>query len=178
MAHLDHVALLVQDLEATLGRLDFPAEEVGPIEEFPGEGTREIYLGQGSARLLLLQPLGTSGPYARAMEKRGPGLHHVALHTPELDSFLGDVRGWLLHPASIETIARWRTAWLARPGVPTLVEVHEAEPLEEPPCVSSVEVPAALDAVSPAAGLSTSVDGDAWITARGRRMRVADLARR
>ncbi|MEL7238718.1 MAG: VOC family protein, partial [Planctomycetota bacterium] len=85
---LDHVAILVRSIEDTverLGQLDAPS---GEIEAFPGEGTRELYLGEPgrAGRLLLLQPLGDSGPYARAMAKRGPGLHHVAFRTRDIDA--------------------------------------------------------------------------------------------
>ena len=56
---LDHVALVVEHLEPVLERLrplDLP---IGPIDDFPEEGTREVYLGSGAARLLLMQPTST-----------------------------------------------------------------------------------------------------------------------
>lgn len=82
---LDHVAVLVHDLESALARVRdaFPEPAVGPIEKFPGEGTREVYVGDDDhdARLLLLQPMGSTGPYARRLRRHGPGLHHVAVVT-------------------------------------------------------------------------------------------------
>ena len=121
---LDHIALLVSELEPVLERLSelgLPADE---IETFPGEGTREVYLGdpERPARLLLLQPI-SPGPYARALAKRGPGLHHVALRVADLDVFASQIPGWLLHPHSLESRAAASTLWLARPGVGTLLEV-------------------------------------------------------
>ena len=59
---LDHVALLVGEIEIALPRLEALGLAVGAIESFPGEGTREVYLGVGPGRLLLMQPLGTAGP--------------------------------------------------------------------------------------------------------------------
>jgi hypothetical protein len=106
--------------------LDLP---IGPVEEFPGEGTREVYVGADgqAARILLLQPLGTEGPYARALAKRGPGLHHLAFHVPCVKAFAAERPGWLMLPQSLETYKACKTVWLARPGVGTLVEVHEGE---------------------------------------------------
>ena len=175
MSALDHVALVVPELEPVVERLGLAPELIGPIEEFPSEGTREVYVGNGTASLLLLQPLTSDGPYARALGKRGPGLHHVALRTPDLEEFLRGVRGWLLHPASVDTIARSRTAWLARPGVPTLVEVQEASAAEGEPLVTAVEVPGPLDALTPSAGLDASPDGTIRLTVAGRRRSVSDL---
>lgn len=179
MTHLDHVALVVPRLEPATSGLTGPGIPMGPVEEFPAEGTREIYIGEGSAKLLLLQPLSKKGPYAKALGKRGPGLHHIALHTPQLDEFLGRVRGWLMHPKSLETMARSRTAWMARPGVPVLIEVQETDSEAAPPenpWVESIEIPGELDELTPKAGLSRSPDQETWLTIRGRRLSARRVA--
>ena len=176
MTQLDHIALVTASLEPVLARLDHVQEHLGPIEAFPSEGTREVYVGNGSAKLLVMEPTSTDGPYGRALARRGPGLHHVALHTPDLTGFMGEVRGWLMLPISVRTIAESRTAWLARPGVPTLLEVHEAEPTSGEPLVGAVEVPGQLGKLYPAAGLSPSVDDSIWLTIGGVRMSAADWA--
>ena len=178
---IDHVAFLVRNIEEVLERLDL--EPVGPIESFPSEGTREVYLGDEgrSARLLLMQPLGEAGPYARALRKRGPGLHHVALRTASIDAFLNEsTAGWLMHPSSFETRAHG-TIWMARPGIGTLLEVVEqAKPLSGARVVERVEVPAppelmrSLDGLG-VEGLVRSPDEAAWITVNGQRLSVADL---
>jgi len=179
MPTLHHVALLTPDLAKAIVRgaeLGLPA---GPVETFPGEGTRECYLGapEATARLLLLEPLDVSGPYARALARRGPGLHHIAINEPDLDRYLAGVRGWLLHPRSLETIARSATAWLARPGVGCLLEVNESEPGDGPPAIERLEVPAPpeLAGLLEATGASRSPDGSAWLTVAGRRVTVASL---
>jgi len=169
---LDHVALVVRQLEPVLERLG--DLEAGPIEDFPKEGTREVYLGEGTARLLLMQPTRSAGPYGRALEKRGPGLHHVALNVPDLDAFLGRVRGWLLVPACVPGLAATRTAWLARPGVATLLEVHEREPSTGTPVVERVELPGPLP-VEPRPGLLRSDDDQVWLTIAGKRRSVREL---
>lgn len=143
MPHLDHIALVVRELEPALARCQAAGLPAGPIEDFPAEGTREVYLGDstGSALLLLMQPTSDEGPYARALRKRGPGLHHVALRVPQLERFARELRGWLLHPASLETLASSRTVWLARPGVGALVEVCEGRADPGPPAIEALELP-------------------------------------
>lgn len=75
----NHVAILVPSVKKAaiyLGQFGF---QIGEEEQFDGEGTREIYVESGLGNsLLLMEPLG-HGPYRRAMVKRGPGLHHIAI---------------------------------------------------------------------------------------------------
>lgn len=132
---LDHVAILVADVDATAAGL--PAWlRVHGAEEHPGEGTRERYACPASdddPALLLLQAV-EDGPYRAALEKRGPGLHHLACNTDALEAavryFAG--HGMLLHPISIETLKR-RVVWLCRPGFPFLLELCERSGLESRP---------------------------------------------
>lgn len=123
---LDHVAVLVEDIEATVAAWELPDAQT--IEEFPSEGTRELYCGTPgqSGRVLLMQSIGP-GPYERAMSKRGAGLHHIAFSVDDLIDFVSTVAdsGWLLHPKSLETYASSQQVWLCRPGFPCLVELNE-----------------------------------------------------
>lgn len=128
-----HVAILVPSVRKAadvLRRLDF---EIGEEESF--EETKEIYV-QGSARnsLLLMEPKET-GSYQRALKKRGPGLHHLAIDVLDLEVFLGSLSGsgWLLHLNSLKTIKSYKTAYLARPGFPALIEVQEKKKLMDGP---------------------------------------------
>jgi catechol 2,3-dioxygenase-like lactoylglutathione lyase family enzyme len=202
---LDHVALLVSCIEDTLerlrgqlgeeswDRLGLPELKVlaADIQEFPGEGTRELYLGEEPwrGRLLLMEPLGPTGPYARALARRGPGLHHLALEVPEAVRFAESARGWLVHPASLRKMESSGTLWLARPGVGTLLEVLRSKSKEEEggsdySLVEYVEVavspllesllPLNVETV-PVTGVVASLDGGSWITLDRKRLRVADL---
>lgn len=143
-ARCDHVGVLVRDLEAARERLQGLGLAEGKIGEYPGEGTRELYLGSPAApgRLLLLQPLGGDGPYARALAKRGPGLHHVALAIADPGEWTQDQPGWLVHPFSLQSLPE--CAWLCRPGVGVLLElVAEAageDDETDPATVTQVEV--------------------------------------
>ncbi len=78
--------------------------------------------------LLLIEPI-RSGPYQKAIEKRGPGLHHLAIDVSHLEEYIESLAGsgWLLHPLSIKTIKQIQIAYLARPGFPSLIEVQQKE---------------------------------------------------
>ncbi len=43
-------------------------------------------LPAGDSRIELLEPTAPDSPIAKFLEKRGPGLHHVALRVPDLDA--------------------------------------------------------------------------------------------
>lgn len=128
VAVLDHVAVLTESLEASLALAMARGLKPGGIQAFPGEGTREAYVGDLGwvGRLLFMTPHG-AGPYERALRRRGPGLHHIGLTTEDLEAYVASLAGsgWHLLPQSLATIREARTAWLCRPSVPVLIEVCE-----------------------------------------------------
>ena len=149
MYALDHVALVVRSIEEAVERLQLEVD-LGAIDTFPAEGTRELYVGEPSqaGKLLLMQPTGDNGPYARALKKRGEGLHHIAFCVPDVRAYVGSVAetGWLLHPRSLEELERCGTVWLCRPGVRSLVELTARKPnYEGTPVVTEVGIPSTTD---------------------------------
>lgn len=181
MSILDHVALLVEDVEAAAPRVAALGLEAGPIERFPGEGTVEQYHGSDrcDARLLLIQPAHDESPYARALRKRGPGLHHVALRHPAPEDYVLELAGWLLHPQSLRS-REHGTLWLARPGIGCLIEIARSDlPAQSERALTGVEVEAReglgdLLAGLKIAGLSAAAAGEgSSILAAGQRLGAA-----
>jgi hypothetical protein len=129
---LNHVAILVSNIESVVGKNYFDSELLGDIEEFPSEGTREMYIGSSDqmGKLLLMQPNG-KGPYESAYNRRGCGLHHIAIDVLNIDEFVDSLAGsgWMLHPKSLSFYKSIKQVWLTRSGVPTLIEVNEREKL-------------------------------------------------
>jgi methylmalonyl-CoA/ethylmalonyl-CoA epimerase len=87
---LHHVAFAHDDdpsTEAALCRLigTEPSEEEGP-------GFVERMYGLGNAYLQTLEAEG-DGVVQRFLDKRGPGLHHVAFSVDRIDAALEDLRG-------------------------------------------------------------------------------------
>lgn len=130
-----HIAVLVPSVRRAADRLHHLGFQIGKEEEWDSEGTREIYVEREMGNsFLLIEPI-QPGPYQRAMEKRGPGLHHLAIDVSDLDAFLNSIAssGWLLHPISLKTLQQNQTAYLARPGFPALIEVHERKEIPSRP---------------------------------------------
>jgi hypothetical protein len=130
-----HVAILVPSVRKAADYLQQFGFEIGKEEIWDGEGTKEIYVERDKGNsLLLMEPIKT-GAYQRALEKRGPGLHHLAINVLNLESYLDSISGsgWLLHPKSIKSVKEFQTAYLARPGFSGLIEVQQRDALEDRP---------------------------------------------
>jgi len=77
---LDHLGVAVPSLEEAL-RLyrDLLGLELLEMETVESDGVKVAILELGGEHLELLEPTGPESPVAKFLEKRGPGLHHMAL---------------------------------------------------------------------------------------------------
>jgi methylmalonyl-CoA epimerase len=57
---------------------------VGGEEVVAHERVKVAMVALGESRIELLEPTGPDSVIAKFLEKRGEGLHHVALHVPDL----------------------------------------------------------------------------------------------
>lgn len=78
LTEIDHVAIAVKDLEAAIDyyRRAFGAE-VDHREVVVRDGVEEALLKVAESYVQLLTPTRDDSPVAKAIEKRGEGLHHV-----------------------------------------------------------------------------------------------------
>ena len=83
--YIDHVGVAVKDINAALKFFQevfgAPAAE---IESLTDQGVRATLIEVGQTRLELLEPLSDDSPVGRFVERRGEGLHHLALNVPGL----------------------------------------------------------------------------------------------
>ena len=88
---LHHVGVAVDDLDAAveLYRTQFGAELT---HRASNDELTAAFLRAGEAEVELLQPLREDTPVGKFLAKRGPGLHHIALAVPDIDSAMADAR--------------------------------------------------------------------------------------
>lgn len=90
---IDHVGVAVGDLDEAVAlyseRLDMPVQHRETVEE---QGVEAVLLGVGESHVELLRPLGADTAVGRFLERNGPGLHHVAYGTDDIESALEAVR--------------------------------------------------------------------------------------
>ena len=78
LTEIDHVAIAVRDLEAAIDyyKRAFGAE-VEHRETVESDGVEEALLKVAESYIQLLTPTTPESPVAKAIEKRGEGLHHI-----------------------------------------------------------------------------------------------------
>lgn len=179
-----HVALLVPSVDTSGEYLKTCGFQLGAPEIFGGEGTKELYAGSYATQkgLLLLLEAVAEGPYKRALAKRGPSLHHIAIDVLDVESFAKEAVtvGWKLHPASQDTMSH-QTAWLYFEGIPTLIEIHQTKKITTKSAqVSRIGLPIAKQQASlfQAIGLGgiVELDNDFCFIVDGREMTFQQIA--
>ena len=93
MSGLDHVAILVSDLDAAVKLYrDVYGLELAEIEEVPTEKVRVAIFGHGAGRIELVCPTDPESSLAKRIKEKGEGLHHVCLAVPDIEKAMGALR--------------------------------------------------------------------------------------
>ena len=94
LGRIDHIGVATDDLEGALAlyeqTLGMPLAHRETVES---QGVEAALLDVGDGHVELLRPLGPETPVGKYLEKRGPGLHHVAYAVEDIDDVLGQAQG-------------------------------------------------------------------------------------
>jgi len=120
---IDHIAIAVNDVESSAKEYQ-QALGVSNIEfeTIDTEGVKVAILYLENGRIELMQPTNDSSPIKKFLEKKGEGLHHMALETNDIENevtrmegcgiqFLGKIRPGsagtkviFIHPKSLHGV--------------------------------------------------------------------------
>ena len=120
---IDHIAIAVNDVEesAKIYRQALGVDNV-EFETVESEGVKVAILHLENARVELMQPTNDSSPIKKFLDKKGQGLHHLALDTDNIEGevermegcgiqFLGNIRPGsagtkvtFIHPKSLHGV--------------------------------------------------------------------------
>ena len=120
---IDHIAIAVNDVEASakVYQKALGIDEI-EFETVESEGVKVAIIPMENGRIELMQPTKDDSPIKKFLDKKGPGLHHMALETDDIDGevermegcgiqFLGKVRPGsagtkvtFIHPKSLEGV--------------------------------------------------------------------------
>jgi len=93
MQKVDHVGIAVKSIDVSL---DYYIHTLGltllAVEEVASQNVRVAFIDAGNIKLELLEPLGEDGPIAKFIEKRGEGVHHIALGVTDIRSRMAELR--------------------------------------------------------------------------------------
>ena len=86
---IDHIGVAVEDLDESIAlyrdRFGMREQHRETVEEF---GVEAALLEIGDAHVELLTPIQPDSAVARFLERNGPGMHHVAYRTADIDAEL------------------------------------------------------------------------------------------
>jgi len=93
LTDIDHVGIAVADLEAAVAEYErllgvAPAHR----ERVEDQGVEEVLFPAGSSFIQLLGSLGPDTPVGRSLDRRGPGVHHVAYRVEDIEAALDHLR--------------------------------------------------------------------------------------
>ncbi|MDH5643681.1 MAG: methylmalonyl-CoA epimerase [Gemmatimonadota bacterium] len=90
-ASIAHIGIAVPDIEgASAFYRDVLGLETKPLDDADGASIQAISLGDSDIEFL--QPETDTGPVAKFLQKRGPGIHHICVRVDDLDSTLARCR--------------------------------------------------------------------------------------
>jgi len=120
---IDHIAIAVNDLEeASKNYKEALGVNRVEFETVESEGVKLAILHLENGRIELMQPTNDQSPIKKFLEKKGQGLHHVALQTDDIEGevermegcgiqFLGKIRSGsegtkitFIHPKSLNGV--------------------------------------------------------------------------
>ncbi|MCM3704612.1 MULTISPECIES: methylmalonyl-CoA epimerase [Cytobacillus] len=90
---VDHIGIAVRSIDKALPfytetlKLEFLG-----IEEVDSQGVKVAFIKAGETKLELLEPTSEESPIAKFIEKRGEGLHHVALGVDSIQERINEMK--------------------------------------------------------------------------------------
>lgn len=120
---IDHIAIAVTDVEesAKIYQQALGVDDI-EFETVESEGVKVAIIHLENGRIELMQPTNDTSPIKKFLDKKGQGLHHMALDTGDIESevermegcgiqFLGQIRPGsagtkvtFIHPKSLQGV--------------------------------------------------------------------------
>lgn len=90
---IDHIGVAVNSIDDAL---KFYTEHLGvqckDIESVPEQKVKVAFLPVGESNIELLEPSTDDSPVKKFLDKKGEGVHHIALHVDDLEKALEDLK--------------------------------------------------------------------------------------
>lgn len=91
---IEHLGIAVKSIEESLRTFEvLLGSSCYKIEEVASEGVRTAFLQIGESKIELLEATDPSSPIAKFLEKRGPGIHHIAFDVEDIHAEIARLTG-------------------------------------------------------------------------------------
>ena len=85
LTKIDHIGIAVHSLDEAI---PFYEKALGlkceHIEEVPSQKVKTAFFAIGEVHLELLEPMSPESPIAKFLDNKGPGIHHIAYHSDDI----------------------------------------------------------------------------------------------
>jgi methylmalonyl-CoA/ethylmalonyl-CoA epimerase len=127
---IDHVALVVSDMDAALNFWqDALGIQMDHQEEIPREKSAIAFLPVGDSEIELVQPTTDDSGIAKYLDKRGPGMHHICLEVDDIEAMLAQLKAkeiQLIHEEPVIAESGKKYAFIhPKAAFGVLVELYE-----------------------------------------------------
>ena len=93
LTKINHIGIAVKSLDETI---PFYRDQLGMefmgVEEVTEQQVKVAMLQIGESKIELLEPTADDSPVAKFLEKNGPGVHHVAYETEDIEAAIADLQ--------------------------------------------------------------------------------------
>ena len=90
---IDHIGIATRGIDETARfwceALDLDITET---EEVPEQKVRVVMLGIGESHIELLEATSDDSPISKFLERRGPGIHHIAIRVHDIRGTLAELK--------------------------------------------------------------------------------------
>ena len=126
---IEHIGIAVTSIEeARKLYSDVFGLEVGETEIVEGQKIRVAWVPVGNTKIELLESTDPEGPIAKHIEKRGEGIHHLALEVSDIQGMLEALKEKGLPLVDMEPrigAGGYKVAFLHPKGTKVLIELVE-----------------------------------------------------
>ncbi len=92
MVRIDHLGVAVRDLQQARLFYELLGMTVGPEEVIEHEQVRTAMISGGESRIELLEPISDESVIGRFLDRRGEGLHHLALNVDDIADVFAEMK--------------------------------------------------------------------------------------
>lgn len=90
---VDHIGIATRRIDEALALWrEALGLEIDSTEEVTEQGVRVAMLAIGESHIELLEPLDENSPVGKFLERRGPGIHHIAVRVADIRTALANLK--------------------------------------------------------------------------------------
>ena len=95
---LKHIGIAVDSIKERLPVWESYGLKLHHTEKVDSEGVTTAHLKVGGYEIELLEPMGEDTPVGKFIDKKGPGIHHLALEVDNIEESLAEAKKNGLEP--------------------------------------------------------------------------------